>query len=242
MQSEATGLESALITNPLAWPPPNGRISLGHGDVSNFVVPLENPLMRWLCAWAACSTVLIAGCSSDTPAPSPPVATAAADAASPSTETEPMSESDAADPLVRDELPQTEAEWKKILTPEQFKVTRKHGTERAFTGEYWNTKTEGTYRCVCCGEPLFDSETKFDSGTGWPSFWEPIAPEAVKEVDDSSFFMTRTEVRCRRCDAHLGHVFDDGPQPTGQRYCMNSAALKLEEAKATTPAAKKKGE
>jgi len=124
----------------------------------------------------------------------------------------------------------TDAELRERLTPEQYEVTQKAGTERAFTGEYWDCHDDGTYVCIVCGEPLFSSETKYESGTGWPSFFKPVGDEAVEEATDSSHGMVRTEARCGNCGAHLGHVFPDGPNPTGLRYCMNSASLKLEEA------------
>jgi peptide-methionine (R)-S-oxide reductase len=126
-----------------------------------------------------------------------------------------------------DRVTKTEEEWKKQLSPEQFNVARKAGTEPAFTGKYWDAKEKGTYNCVCCGAPLFESDAKFNSGTGWPSFYKPVDPAAVAEHTDSTYGMVRTEARCAQCDAHLGHVFPDGPKPTGLRYCMNSASLDL---------------
>jgi len=127
----------------------------------------------------------------------------------------------------KDKITKTDAEWQTELTPEQYQVARKHGTEQAFTGPYWDEKKPGLYTCVCCGEPLFGAETKFDSGTGWPSFSAPVSDGAVEAHEDNAHFMRRTEIRCARCEAHLGHVFPDGPQPTGLRYCMNGTALKF---------------
>ena len=140
-----------------------------------------------------------------------------------------------------DKVHKTPEEWRAQLTPEQYHVAREKGTEPAFAGKYWDSKAKGVYRCACCGRDLFSSETKFRSGTGWPSFYQPVDATAVTEVEDRTLGMLRTEVVCSRCDAHLGHVFDDGPDPTGQRYCLNSASLNLEQAPAPdTKAAEEK--
>jgi peptide-methionine (R)-S-oxide reductase len=130
--------------------------------------------------------------------------------------------------IMSEKINKTDQQWKETLTPDQYQVLRKKGTERPFTGEYWKTKEKGTYKCAACGNDLFSSNTKFDSGTGWPSFYKPVAEENVESERDSTLGMVRTEVLCSRCGGHLGHVFDDGPEPTGLRYCINSVSLKLD--------------
>ena len=131
--------------------------------------------------------------------------------------------------MTSDKITKTDQQWKDQLSEDEYQVCRKHGTESAFSGEYADCKQEGCYTCTCCGEPLFNADTKFDSGTGWPSFWQPINETAIEETEDNKLFMKRVEVHCNKCDSHLGHVFPDGPQPTGLRYCINSVSLKLKE-------------
>lgn len=147
----------------------------------------------------------------------------------------PLPAAAAADAPVVEKLTRSEQEWEALLTPKQFQVLRESGTERAFTGAYWDEHRDGTYLCAGCGLPLFSSEAKYESGTGWPSYWKPISPANVAEREDRSLFSVRTEIRCARCDGHLGHLFDDGPTPTGLRYCMNSAALRFEPAGGAGP-------
>lgn len=131
--------------------------------------------------------------------------------------------------MEKTDMPQTEAEWRVRLSPEQFRILREGGTERAFTGEYWDAKSKGMYKCAGCGEELFSSDTKYDSGSGWPSFYQALDPDKIEEVEDRSFGMVRTEIRCANCGGHLGHLFEDGPNPTGLRYCVNSVSLDLDE-------------
>jgi len=169
------------------------------------------------------AAALLAGCAQEQTDPDATPARAAETTSS--QETRPMNDSSTTDDSGLLPLAASDAEWRKRLTPEQFHVTRRKGTERAFTGALWNNHQIGLYRCVCCGQPLFRSEAKYESGTGWPSFFQPVAAGKVSEIADNSWFSSRTEVVCSRCDAHLGHVFADGPKPTGLRYCMNSAAL-----------------
>lgn len=180
--------------------------------------------MRWMSA-IGMTVLAVAGCAERPSRPSTesPAATPKADAA-----VAVATVAEGSEPVEDGKIRKSEAEWKRELTPEQFYVMREKGTERAFTGKYWDTQTPGVYKCAGCGEVLFESETKFDSGCGWPSFYQAIADKKIDEHVDRSHGMVRTEVTCAKCGAHLGHVFDDGPNPTGLRYCINSVSIELE--------------
>jgi peptide-methionine (R)-S-oxide reductase len=193
-------------------------------------------VMKSVASFALLALLSLAGCSQDAspPAAAKPAAKPTQSAAAPST---PTQDQPAMKPTSKpvDKLARSEEEWKKTLTPEQYHVLREKGTERAFSGKYWDTKTPGVYKCAACGAVLFSSDAKFDSGCGWPSFDKMLADGAIEEHTDTSFGMTRTEVTCARCGGHLGHVFDDGPTSTHLRYCINSASIDLEEGKPPTP-------